>query len=122
VRGCPVRRVAGDAAGLAAAQCLGLVGADAVFDDAGAAVVGGGEGSVDDDREVRSAAGAEGGVVESGVLGVDAAGFLEVFPALLLGSLPGYKTELLHSYWTPQLAAGLIDAALAYLQPARNSA
>lgn len=38
----------------------------------------------------------------------------EAFPALLLGSLPGYKTEILHSYWTPQLAADLIDAALAY--------
>jgi hypothetical protein len=38
----------------------------------------------------------------------------DVFPALLLGSLPGYKTEILHSYWTPDLAARLIDAALEY--------
>ncbi|MGE5291998.1 MAG: peptidogalycan biosysnthesis protein [Micromonosporaceae bacterium] len=38
----------------------------------------------------------------------------ELFPALVLGSLPGYKTEILHSYWTPQLAAELLDAAIAF--------
>ena len=43
--------------------------------------------------------------------GLDAA---DVFPALVLGSLPGYKTEILHSYWTPALAADLLDAAVDY--------
>lgn len=38
----------------------------------------------------------------------------DVFPALILGSLPGYRTEIMHSYWTPGLAAGLIDAAVGY--------
>jgi uncharacterized protein len=38
----------------------------------------------------------------------------EVFPALVLGSLPGYKTEILHSYWTPALAAELLNAAVDY--------
>jgi hypothetical protein len=38
----------------------------------------------------------------------------DVFPALVLGSLPGYKTEILHSYWTPTLAADLLDAAVDY--------
>lgn len=38
----------------------------------------------------------------------------QVFPALLLGSMHGYKTEVLHSYWTPELAADLADAAVAY--------
>jgi hypothetical protein len=38
----------------------------------------------------------------------------DVFPALMLGSLPGYKTEILHSYWTPTLAADLLDAAMDY--------
>ena len=39
-------------------------------------------------------------------------GTADVFPALVLGSLPGYKTEILHSYWTPELAADLVDAAI----------
>jgi Peptidogalycan biosysnthesis/recognition len=43
--------------------------------------------------------------------GLDAA---DVFPALVLGSLPGYKTEILHSYWTPALAAELLGAAVDY--------
>lgn len=38
----------------------------------------------------------------------------DVFPALILGSLPGYRSEILHTHWTPQLAASLIDAAIAY--------
>jgi hypothetical protein len=38
----------------------------------------------------------------------------DVFPALVLGSLPGYRTELLHTYWTPDLAANFLDAAIAY--------
>lgn len=38
----------------------------------------------------------------------------DLFPALVLGSMPGYKTEILYSYWTPQLAADLLDAAAAY--------
>jgi Peptidogalycan biosysnthesis/recognition len=43
--------------------------------------------------------------------GLDAA---DVFPALVLGALPGYKTEILHTYWTPGLAAELLDAAIGY--------
>ena len=38
----------------------------------------------------------------------------DIFPALILGSLPGYKTEILHTYWTPGLAAELLDAAIGY--------
>jgi uncharacterized protein len=38
----------------------------------------------------------------------------DIFPALVLGSLPGYKTDILHSYWTPELAADLVEAAIAY--------
>lgn len=38
----------------------------------------------------------------------------DVFPALVLGSLPGYKTEILHTYWTPELAASFADAAISY--------
>ena len=48
--------VAGDVAGVAAAQGFGAVAADAVFDDAGFAVVGGGEDAVRDDGEVGAAA------------------------------------------------------------------
>lgn len=40
----------------------------------------------------------------------------DIFPALILGSMPGYKTEVLHSYWTPELAGDLIDAAISYAQ------
>jgi hypothetical protein len=38
----------------------------------------------------------------------------DVFPALVLGSLPGYRTEILHTYWTPDLAADFVDAAIAH--------
>jgi hypothetical protein len=41
-------------------------------------------------------------------------GAADVFPALVLGALPGYKTEILHTYWTPGLAAELLDAAIGY--------
>jgi hypothetical protein len=38
----------------------------------------------------------------------------DIFPALVLGSVPGYKTEILHTYWTPGLAAELLDAVTGY--------
>lgn len=38
----------------------------------------------------------------------------DIFPALVLGSLTGYKTEILHTCWTPGLAAAFLNAALAY--------
>lgn len=38
----------------------------------------------------------------------------KVFPTLLLGPLTGYKSEILHSFWAPDLAADLIDAARTY--------
>lgn len=42
-----------------------------------------------------------------------------LFPTLLLGSLPGYQTEILHSFWSDELATILVDAALDYARAER---